>query len=73
MSEKESEGVKDNKSKRLMDSVEGSKEFDDDEKRSMRKKARVDYSEEKKLQVVGEPSKPAKEDDDDDIQVENVF
>ena len=70
MSEKESEGGKDNQSKRLMEPVD-SKDPDDDEKRSMRKKPRVDYSEEKKpTPTVGEPPKLDKEeDDDDDIQV----
>jgi len=64
MSEKEGET---SKSKRPADSAEAGKESEDDEKRSMRKKPRVDYSEEKKS---GEATKVANdEDDDDEIQV----
>ncbi len=64
MSEKEGDGG--SKPKRLIDSL------DDEEKRSMRKKPRVDYSEEKKPATAPTPSasgEPVKVDDDDDIQV----
>lgn len=64
MSEKEAEA---SKSKRPMDSTDTGKDSEDDDKRSMRKKARVDYSEEKK---AAEPPKAVEgNDDDDDIQV----
>jgi hypothetical protein len=58
--------VEANKSKRPADSAEAAKDSEEEEKRSMRKKPRVDYTEEKKS---GEVPKPAKEDEDDDIQV----
>ena len=77
MSDKETEA---DQPKRLIDVLDKEEE---EEKRSTRKKPRVDYSEEKKTPVaskdtpaeastsstvVGEPSKPIQVDDDDDIQ-----
>ena len=73
MSDKEAESAKDGKSKRLIDALDG--RDDDEEKRSMRKKPRVDYSEEKKLAQAAENQntvgQTSKLDDDDEIQVKD--
>ena len=76
MSEKETEA----KPKRLMETSEP-QEAEEEEKRSTRKKPRIDYNEEKKIQAPlkddskaakasteSEPSKASKASDDDDIQ-----
>ena len=68
MSDKE---VDESKSKRVLDGSDGN---DDDEKRATRKKARVDYSEDKSKanQPSTEKEEPEEEEEEDDDEIQDV-
>ena len=69
MSDKEIEDAKDKSKRPLEVSSEGN---DEDEKRSTRKRARVDYSEDKKADAKKEASAREEEDEDDDDEIQDV-